>query len=445
MRLRDVVIGANASIFYRLDFSKIKDVFYPHTEEEAEQAIRFARERSLRITVKGGGSGLSGACTGGNDERIVISTLWLNKILRIDPQGGYIDVQPGLTPDLINEALKPYGMKFYVAPSSRDVATVGGILSTDGGGNDTWVNGTMRDNTLRVRMILYDGRKITVTREGVESEDEELAEELNRLRVTLDDVASSHGTLGFVTELRLQIRPLSEESVVGGVAHFDDATQLGQAIHRMIEARSPIKYGEAIVAAHPDVREDLRPPLITLQFPGDYADDLREILDIELLPDEQVDRMKDIRIKLPKRNPKQGIQLALFEGYGLHGRSLLNMQATVDAINELLESHRYTPFAKYGHAPSKWYLGDNTAAYGMVMHSREIRPEHTTREEVLNTILDIVDLCEKLGVTPKPEHKWPFSDTVKLNRLREIRRVVGGGFNDFLLRDDYREVLRSMV
>ncbi len=445
MKIRDVVIGANASIFYRLDFKKIKGAYYPKTEEDVDEVLARARESRLGVTVKGGGSGLSGACTGGNAERFIISTLLMNRILTINEHEGYVDVQPGASPDDINEILEPRGYKFYVAPSSRDIATVGGILNTDGGGNDTWVNGTMRDNTIRAKMTLYDGRKIVVDHKGVRSNDGALENELNRLGFTLNDVASSHGTLGFITELRVAIRPLTELEVVGAVAHFDDATELGQTLTKMIAAKSPIKYGEALVEAHPDIREDLQLPLLILQFPEDYTDDLRTITDFTMLQPDEVERMKEIRIKLPKRNPREGIQLALFEGYGIHDQSLLKMQESVDRINELLISHDYKPFAKYGHAPSKWYVGSNEPAYGMVMHSREIKPEGKSGHEVLKAILDIVDLCDEIGMTPKPEHKWPYGDRIKRARLEKIREVVGQGFNDFIFCDDCGEMLGSMV
>ncbi|MHA2376793.1 MAG: FAD-binding oxidoreductase [Candidatus Thorarchaeota archaeon] len=157
MKIRDVVIGANASMYYRMNFKKIKGVFYPRTEQEVIEAVTQAHEKRIDVTPKGGGSGLSGACTGGNRDRIMISSLRMRDVITVSKDQGYVDVQPGATPDEINELLEPLKMKLWVAPSSRDVATVGGILSTDGGGNDTWVNGTMRDNTIRVRMVLYDG------------------------------------------------------------------------------------------------------------------------------------------------------------------------------------------------------------------------------------------------------------------------------------------------
>ncbi len=445
MKLRDIAIGANASMYYRMDFKKIRGVYYPKTEADVLAAIAFARENGYDVTPKGGGSGLSGACTGGDIDRIMMSSLQMTEMLAISKDMGYVDVQPGLTPDEINAVLEPMGMKLYVAPSSRDIATVGGILSTDGGGNDTWVNGTMRDNTIKVKMVTYDGRRLTVSHEGVKSDDSELEAELNNKGMTINDIASSHGTLGFITELKLFIRPLVNETLAGSLVEFPDYDALGQAVDEMIKRKSPIRYGETIVTAHPDVREGFNPPLLILQYPEGYDSELSEFVDVKKLDKEELKRMKDVRLKLPKRNPKKGVQFALFEGYGFQEESLRKMQSALDEIDALLQSHDLVPFAKYGHAPSKWYLGDNTAAYGIILHSREIRPEGKTGTELLQILLDIVERCESLGVTPKPEHKWPFDDKTKSARLSELRKIIGQGFNSFILDETCNGVLSSMV
>ncbi|MFW9960041.1 MAG: FAD-binding oxidoreductase [Candidatus Thorarchaeota archaeon] len=445
MKIRDVVIGANASIYYKLNFKKIKGVYYPRSEQDVLAAIAHAQQNGFTVTPKGGGSGLSGACTGGNDERVMISTLQMKEILSVSKDQGFIDVQPGITPDKINEFLKPMGQRFFVAPSSRDVATVGGILSTDGGGNDTLINGTMRDNTIRVKMVLYDGRTLIVDSKGVKSNDSELEEQLNNMGMTIHDIANSHGTLGFITELRLLIRPTIKEALIGGLAEFEDCNVLGQALHEMIRKKIKINYGEAITEAHVDIREDLRPPLHIVEFPVQLESDVREIMDFRKLDSKELARMKDVRVKLPKRNPKVGIQVALFEDYGFYDQSLIKLQDGIDAINNLLIEHRMTPFAKYGHGPSKWYSGDNIETFGLILHSREIKPEGIKSQEIFDTVLAIVEKCDELKVTPKPEHKWPFSDEIKKKRLEELRAVIGRGFNPFLLSPECNDILGSMV
>ncbi|MEM2142079.1 MAG: FAD-binding oxidoreductase [Candidatus Thorarchaeota archaeon] len=445
MKLREAVMGANASVYYKVDITKIRGAFYPRTEEEVVEVIRQAREKGFSVTPKGGGSGLSGACTGGNRDRVMISTLQMRQILCVSKDQGYVDVQAGATPDEINAVLSPIGMKFYVAPSSRDVASVGGLLSTDGGGNDAWTAGTMRDNTLRAKMVLYNGHRVTVDRSGVRCDDPALESALNGIGFSLDDVAGSHGTLGFITELRLVIKPTVRETLVGGTVHYSDGNEMGQSIARMIDRKIPITYGEVIYSAHDDVRGDLRPPLMIIELPQERFDDLKQLVDLKRLSGAELSSLKDIRLKLPKRNPKTGLQMAIFEDYGFHGRSLQRMQDCIEDIDRLLVEHRFTPFAKYGHAPSKWYLGNNRPAYGVILHSREIRPEGGSGEQIFKTVLDIVDLCRRLEITPKPEHKWPYDDVEKNRRLMQIREIIGTGFNDFVLSPDYASVLGSMV
>jgi hypothetical protein len=65
---------------------------------------------------------------------------------------------------------------------------------------------------------------------------------------------------------------------------------------------------------------------------------------------------------------------------------------------------------------------------------------------MFDTITDIVAKCNELGITPKPEHKWPFSDETKKTRIKELRDVMGAGFNDFILDPDGAyDTLSSLV
>lgn len=435
MKMRDVAIGANVSMFHRIDFRKIKGVYYPRIEEDVVGAIAHARRNQLSVTPKGGGSGFSAGCTGGNDERIMISSLQMKEILEVSKEQRYIDVQPGITPDMINKSIEPMGMRFCVTPSSRDIATVGGIMSTDGGGNDSWVYGTMRDNTIHVKMVLYDGHKVTVDWNGVKCDDSRFEDQLNDKNVTIHDVAGSHGTMGFITELRLAIKPEDDEPLIGAIVEFNSQNALGKSVSNMIEAKCPVKYSEAIMMIHEDIREGINPPLILMQYPKDFDMETFEP-DVRRLDNNELERLKDYRLKLARRNPKKGVMVALFEDYGIHGNSLAEVQRVVDEIDSLVIRYGYEPFAKYGHAPSKWYLGDNSATYGLLMHCYEIKPEGKTSQETYQAVQEIVKLCDDLGMTPKPEHKWMYSDEIKKKRIEEIRKIIGDGFNPFIFESD---------
>ena len=107
-------------------------------------------------------------------------------------------------------------------------------------------------------------------------------------------------------------------------------------------------------------------------------------------------------------------------------------------------SHHFQPFIKFGHAPSIWHVGDDTIK-GIIMHSREKRPNNPTPEMVFEAILALVNVCERLNITPKPEHKWPYLRTTpKYHRLLALTEVLGKNFNPFIL-DCTLEELAKMV
>ena len=79
------------------------------------------------------------------------------------------------------------------------------------------------------------------------------------------------------------------------------------------------------------------------------------------------------------------------------------------------------------------------------MHSREKRPDDLTPKVVFDTIIALVNICEEMGVTPKPEHKWPYSkNTGKHKRLIELTKILGKQFNPFIL-DCSLEELADLV
>ena len=462
-KLNKIIIGANASIFQKIDPDSNIAVFTPTNETELKEAITFARENSLPITTKGGGSGLSGACTGASRKKVVISTMRMKSVFEMNFKEGYAIVEPGITPDELNEIvrLQKANWKFFVAPSSRDIATLGGILSTDGGGNDAWLAGTMVDNVLSVEIIDYNNNKITVeqiknTRDKsnvkITSENKELEKQLQEANFSLMDIAGSHGVLGFISKLKVEIKALPDVGELSyALTHCNNLNAFGRVIHALIESDIPLTYGESIVQAeHPEISGETNPPMFILEYPATYNEKMSKI--IANIPDanfsevekEEFERMKDIRIKMAKRNPPEGYQIALFEGYGIYGDNLERFEEIIKEINETLGRHSFLPFIKFGHAPSCWHVG-NEKIKGIIMHSREKRPENLTRDLVFNGIVDLVKTCEKLGVTPKPEHKWPFSKTTKkYKRLTELTKILGENFNPFLL-DCTLEELSDLV
>ncbi|NHJ47025.1 MAG: FAD-binding protein [Asgard group archaeon] len=460
-KLNRFIIGANASIFQKIDPESNVKAFTPKDDVELKMAIDFAKENDLPITSKGGGSGMSGACTGSSRDKVVISSMRLKKIHEINFDEGYAIVEPGITPDELNEAIQEErpNWKFFVAPSSRDIATLGGILCTDGGGNDAWLAGTMVDNVLEVEMLDYNNNTIVVEKvdsdvkkSKIISTNDDLTKKLQEKDFSLLDISGSHGTLGFVSKMKVEIKPIPEVGKNSyALAHATGLNPYGTLIYKLIEHDIPLTYGEGIVEArHPDISDKTNPPMFILEYPEKFDEKVQQICnDIDCITftsidEEKFEYMKDIRIKMAKRNPPEGFQLAIFEGYGVYGENLLKFEEIITKINETLVSKKFTPFIKFGHAPSVYYEDDKKIK-GIIMHSREKRPDDLTPKVVFDAIVALVDLCEEIGVTPKPEHKWPYSkNTGKHKRLSELTDILGKKFNPFIL-DCSLEELADLV
>jgi FAD/FMN-containing dehydrogenase len=132
---------------------------FPRVIVRAEQvsdvvdAVNFARESGIELSVKGGGHSAPGF--GVNDDGLVIDLSLLHGV-QVDPQGGRARAGGGTTWGEFNEATYAYGL-----------ATTGGIVSTTGIGGLTLgggigylarAHGLSIDNLLSAQVVTADGR-----------------------------------------------------------------------------------------------------------------------------------------------------------------------------------------------------------------------------------------------------------------------------------------------
>jgi FAD/FMN-containing dehydrogenase len=118
-------------------------------------AVRYARERDLLVSVRGGGHGVAGHAV--NDGGVVID-LGSMKDVHVDPQQRVASVQPGVLWGELDSATQAFGL-----------ATTGGIVSHTGvagltlGGGLGWLMrkyGTSADNLIAAEVVTADGRHV---------------------------------------------------------------------------------------------------------------------------------------------------------------------------------------------------------------------------------------------------------------------------------------------
>lgn len=164
------------------------------------QAVQFAREHSLLISVKGGGHNVAGkaVCDGG----LMIDLSLMNGV-RVDPTSRTARVEPGCALGDVDHETQQFGL---VLPSG--IVTTTGVAGLTLGGGFGWLSrkwGLTCDHLKSADLITAKGELVHVN----EQENEDL----------LWGLRGGGGNFGIVTSFEFKLRPLGPEVTAGLVFH----------------------------------------------------------------------------------------------------------------------------------------------------------------------------------------------------------------------------------
>ncbi len=190
-------------------------VVRPATTAEVARVVELAAGAGVPLTARGSGTGLSGACIpveGG----VVVAFERMNEIIEIDLDNHVAVVQPGVTLDQLDQAVRPHGLVYPVFPGESS-ASLGGNVATNAGGMRAVKYGVTRHQVLGLEAVLGTGE---VIRTGGKFVKATTGYDLTQL------VVGSEGTLALVTEvtLRLSPRPAFAQTVLAPFATLGDVT-----------------------------------------------------------------------------------------------------------------------------------------------------------------------------------------------------------------------------
>lgn len=133
-------------------------VVFPRSSADVQIITRVAGQskyRELSFTPRGGGTGTNGQSL---TEGIVVDmSRYMNRILEINPEQGWVKVEAGVIKDQLNQFLKPYGYFFSPELSTSNRATLGGMINTDASGQGSLVYGKTSDHVLGVKAMVLGG------------------------------------------------------------------------------------------------------------------------------------------------------------------------------------------------------------------------------------------------------------------------------------------------
>lgn len=133
-------------------------VLFPRSTADVALLARLASEerfKSLVFTPRGGGTGTNGQSL--NTGIVVDMSRYMNRIIEINPEQGWVRVEAGVIKDQLNQYLKPYGYFFAPELSTSNRATLGGMINTDASGQGSLVYGKTSDHVMGVRAVLLNG------------------------------------------------------------------------------------------------------------------------------------------------------------------------------------------------------------------------------------------------------------------------------------------------
>ena len=190
-------IGALPRLVKPLVGSTVHDaVVQPVDETELVELVRWARRQGVPLIPRGkASSGYGGVvpAKGG----VVVDFLRMSSVISVDADSQEVRVQPGMTCEKLDRALKEYGLTLRLYPSSYPSSTVGGWLAQGGAGFGSYQYGYFSDNVVSAMVVQPDAVLRELSGDGLEL------------------VSEAEGITGFITEVTLKVQQLEDLEVAG--------------------------------------------------------------------------------------------------------------------------------------------------------------------------------------------------------------------------------------
>jgi FAD/FMN-containing dehydrogenase/Fe-S oxidoreductase len=160
-------------------------VVIPKHTEDVVATVQIAAEHNVPILPRGSGTSLGGQTVG---KAIVMDfSKYMNRVLELNADEGWVRVQPGVILDELNATLKPHGLMFAPDVATSNRASIGGMMGNNSSGAHSVIYGKTVDHVKAVEVVLADGTRTTLGEQLAGS-----SEQSSRFRGELRRIASDN-------------------------------------------------------------------------------------------------------------------------------------------------------------------------------------------------------------------------------------------------------------
>lgn len=133
-------------------------VAIPNDIDDLKRLIAFAQEHRVTLIPRTAGTSLAGQVVG---RGIVVDvSKHFNQVLEVNVEERWVRVQPGVIRDDLNAYLRPYGLMFGPETSTASRAMVGGMVGNNSCGLHSIVWGDTRSHLLSANVLLDDASEV---------------------------------------------------------------------------------------------------------------------------------------------------------------------------------------------------------------------------------------------------------------------------------------------
>lgn len=233
-------------------------VVLPRHADDVVAAVKLARDYSLAVTARGGGTSCAGNSVGPG--LVLDFSKYMNQVLHIDAEAQTAVVQPGVVLADLQKALAPHGLRFGPDPSTANRATLGGMIGNNACGPHGLAYGRTADNVVAMRWLTGTGEVLNVgsgpnALDGIAGLEPFVMHNLALLRTEFGRfdrqisgyslehllpendrnlaamLAGTEGTAGMILEATVKVVPKSAAPALAVLGYPDMATAADDVVH----------------------------------------------------------------------------------------------------------------------------------------------------------------------------------------------------------------------